>query len=330
MSHKLLIGMKRKEIKNPSIRDINLAIDALDSEHENPFLVLESVNIGEEVRYIQVFYSNNYTNNELEYFMEFRSGTINEYKHYKKVLIEKMDVKKFFEDFLVKNKLPDPTNWKDITSEMQEYNNKHDYFNIFDVAKVNYRTAKEIINCHSIYHGAPLKETVVYQYIAEAIILAKTVLSTDNTWGEIYYTENKRQFYIDIQFPKEWQKFIPDVFRIRGLLYDKMIQVGSYKKDDSFIETNVKPLHEYEKLLACLLLVFIKNVITDDNYFYTAMNYFITSENSIFEDLYTKFVEDNKSSRYLVGYVDGGDFDSSKYLPLSKLYKNFLENLNNI
>jgi len=105
------------------------------------------------------------------------------------------------------------------------------------------------------------------------------------------------------------------------------MQITSYNKENAFIKTNINPLSEYEKLLACILLVFVRYLITDENILFIAMNYFYTSEKNIFMDIYTSFVNNHKSSSYYISYIDADDFDHSNYLSLSELYHNFLDNL---
>ena len=325
MGFKLIIGMEQKEINKPTVRDVNLAIDALDPDHIDPFIILENTKNNNKMPYMQVILNNN-SNEENEYLIEFRQGNDNEFKHYKKITNVKSKIKNYFEVFLLNNILPAPDSWENITFEMLDYYNKHDYFNILDIAVANHRIDKKIIDCHGFSHGDTLKEIAIYQYIAEAIILCKTVLKAGNALGEFYYTEDKKYFYMDIWFPTNWKIFIPDVYRIRGLLSDKMIQISSYNEKNSFIEADVKPLEKYEKLLTCLLLVFVRYLITDDNIIFTAMNYFCTSEKKIFIDIYSNFVDNHRSSNFYISYIDADDFDHSNYLSLSDLNNNFIKN----
>ena len=324
MSIKAIIGMEHKEIFNPSVRDINKAIDNLDPENQNPFIVLEVSKRNNE--FIQVLHYKDHSDDTNKYRVEFRCGTFHDYKHYKLLLADKNEIKKMFEKALLNQEFPSQDNWEDITTEMKNHNKTHTTLSIIEIAKISHRDEKTIIDCYGFKHGSALKDAVVYQFIAESIILCKSVLINNNSFGGIYYTEDKKKFYIDIIFPPEWVQYISKVYSIRGLLTDKMIQISSYSRDNSFIEANVKPIGEYEKLLTCILLLFIKFMLTDDNYILQILNFFRTSSKELFEDIYSKFLVFLENSEYYIGYEDGGDFNFSRYLPLSDLYNNFVEN----
>ena len=153
-----------------------------------------------------------------------------------------------------------------------------------------------------------------------------SVFNIDNSLSGIYYTEDRMNYYIDIKFPPEWKECIPQVDRIRGLLTNNMIQIGSYDNENSFIDTNIYPISEHEKLLTCIILLFVKLVLTDEDYIFKAMNYFYRSKKEQFEEIYIKFLKNLENTDYFIGYEDGSDFNYSRYLSLSELYNNFVDN----
>ena len=326
MVFSLIIGMEKRNIDNPSVRDINVAIDALNPDIENPFIVLEKSSDKGEIEYIQVFHYKEYSKKLLKYRAEFRTGTVDNFRHHKKILDKKKEIKKYFEDFLLIKKLPESDDWEDITSEFINQNNTSAFFDIFDLAERNYRDNKEIIDCHELYHGFELKETIIYQNIAEAIVLCKTILESRGSCGEIYFTEDKNQFYIDFTFPKKWQDFIPIVYRIRALLSGKNIHISCYDNENNFLQTSIEPLPKFERLLSCFLLILAEKLLTEDDYLFSVMSYYYSPDKEVFEKIYTDFIEKRKLSKYFICYEDAEDFDFSEYKPLSEIYNTFSEN----
>ena len=321
MNFVLTIGIESRDIENPTVRDVNIAIDSLNPDNEDSFIVLDSLYGKKEFSYLQVIYYQNYSNKKLQYTVEFRAGAAENFKHYKKITENKTEIKKYFEDFLLTEKLPAPDNWEDITSELLYR------FDVFKLAEKYHRDELNIIDCHEFYHGFELKESIIYQYIAEAIILCKNILESGGSCGEIYFTEDRKRFYIDITIPKKWQNLIPIVYRIQGMLSANTIYITCYDKDGNFLHTPINPLPQSERLLACFLLIFTEKILTNDDYLITVLNYYNSPDKNAFESIYTDFMENKIFSDYFIIYEEAGYFDFCKYEPLSAIYNAYMENI---
>ena len=85
MNYTLIVGMTSERNAKPTLRDINIAIDALDADNSNPFivLVLESSEDINNSTYMQVLKYNNYNEMQTGYRIEIHIGAQNSFKHYK-------------------------------------------------------------------------------------------------------------------------------------------------------------------------------------------------------------------------------------------------------
>jgi len=70
MKYLLVIGTTGKQNNKPTLRDINIAIDSLDANNSNPFIILEPSEAIENTNYIQVLYYSKVNNDTNHYLIE--------------------------------------------------------------------------------------------------------------------------------------------------------------------------------------------------------------------------------------------------------------------
>lgn len=105
----------------------------------------------------------------------------------------------------------------------------------------------------------PRKSLIVYQPLAEAIVLFSQVvtnLKDENrgTKGAIYSSRQGWARFLDIEVPEDWREngvVDKQVYRYKIFAEDMtFFSIGAYKKDDTFIEGDISNLSEYYKSLA--------------------------------------------------------------------------------
>jgi len=328
MRYKLVIGMARNTNYNPTLRDINIAIDSLDTNDSNPFIILEPSDAIENTNFIQLFYYTESKNDSNQYLIETQINKEKGFIQYKYVTSNKTEVKEMFKDYFILQKPPKYDSWEEITDRVVNQNKYSDTFFVYDLAK-NYirNNNKKIFNCYNYCHTSIVDGITIYKSIAEAIILLKDVINLSSKQGDIYYSENRKKIFLDIKIPVNWKEI--KISRINGLLSNDKIHISCLDNDNNYIISDVSPLTEHERLLACFMLIFTEKILSDEKYLYMAMDYFFTPNEDKFKEIYSFFLDKPKYLSYFVTYENNDDFDVSNFKAFSSEYEIFKTNKEN-
>jgi len=324
MKYLLVVGMARKENDKPTLRDINIAIDSLDANSDNPFIILEPSESIENTNFIQVLYYSKANNNTNHYLIEIQINEGKEFKQYKYSTADKNEVKDIFRDYFISQKTPSYDSWEDITDNIINQRKYSDTFFVYELAKNYCRNKNEIFNCYGYCHGSIVNGVPLFQSIAEAIILLKDVVNTSNQQSGIYFSENRKNIFIDIKIPTNWKEI--KISRIRGLLSNNNIDISCYDRNNNYIISDVSPLTNLERLLACFMLIFAEKILSDEQYLYIAMDYFFTPNEDKFKKLYSVLLDKPKHLSYFITYEDDDSFDLSNFKAFSSVYEIFKTN----
>jgi len=324
MKYKLIVGMAKKTNDKPTLRDINVAIDALDADDTDPFIVLEPSETIENTNFIQVLYFYEDEDDTYKYLIEVQKKEVNGFTQYKYYTCDRAEVKEIFKDYFLLQKSPDYTSWEDITEDVINQIKHSDTFFLYELAKSYCRDNKELINCYGYCHGNMANGIPVFQSIAEAIILLKDIINSSNEQGDVYFTEDRKRIYIDCQIPHTWGTI--KICRFKGLLSGGKIHISCYGSENKHIVSNVSPLHDLERLLVCFVLIFAEKFLNDEKYFYTVMDYFFTPDKDKFIEIYSVLLDKPKQLSYFVSYEDCDSFNLSNYTAFSPMYENYKEN----
>ena len=329
MNYKLKVGGTNEINTKPTLRDINIAIDSLNIDNADPFIVLESSEPINGTKYVQVLRYKDYDNMKTYYRCEMQIGDRNSFKQYKYITDNKAEIKKFFEDYFLYGKSPDINTWLDITVEILEHKNVHDVFYLYDLAKNYHRKKKKIYNCYDLSHGDNIATATAYQSVAEAIILFEDIMRSNGNYGEIYFTEDKIRFFIDIVVPDNWKETIKEVYRVKALLRKDKISIACYDQGNNFIPSSISPLQRLERLLSCFILIFTEKLLSAETFLYTVMDYFFMPDFEKFENVYTDFLFQPKYNSYYVTYESDENYNLGGFTPLPKLYETIINNIQN-
>jgi hypothetical protein len=313
--------MTREKNYKPTLRDINIAIDALDANNTDPFIILEPSETIENTNFIQVLYYSEFNNDKNHYLLETQIGGKEDFKQYKYITSNKTEVKNIFGDYFLSQKAPKFDLWENITDEVKNEKRRSNIFFIYELAKDYYRNGKEIFNCYGYNHGNTVNRVPLLQSIAEAIVLLKDVVNSPNKQSDIYFTENRKRIIIDIKIPSNWKMI--GIHRIKGLLSKGKIYISCYDNENNHIISDISPLPYLERLLACFMLIFAEKILSDEQYLFMVMDYFLMHSKDKFMDIYLAFMNNPKSLSYYVIYEDDNSLDMSNYLTFSSLYENF-------
>jgi len=324
MKYLLVVGMTGKRNHKPTLRDINIAIDSLDTNNSDPFIILEPSEAIENTNFIQVLCYNEYNNEINHYLIEIQINEEKGFKQYKYKTLDKSEVKDIFKDYFLSQKPPKYDSWEDITDNVKNQKKYSDMFFVYELAKDYCRSNKEISNCYGYCHGSIMDGIPVFQTIAEAIILLKDVVNASNKQGDIYFSENKKNIFLDIKIPANWKEI--KISRIKGLLSNNWIDISCYDNNNNHIISDVSPLTDLERLLACFMLIIAKKILSDEEYLYMVMDYFFEPNEDKFKTIYSLSIDKPKHLSYFITYKDDDSFDLSNFTAFSSIYEIFKVN----
>ena len=206
MKYLLIIGMTGERNHKPTLRDINIAIDSLDTNNSDPFIILEPSEAIENTNFIQILYFSKFSDDTNRYLIEIQKNEEKGFKQYEYRTPNKSEVKDIFKNYFLLQRPPDYSSWEDITDNVINQKKYSDTFYVYKLAKDYYRNKKEIFNCYGYCHGNIINEIPLFQSIAEAIILLKDVVNLPNQQGNIYFSENRKKIFLDIKIPINWKE----------------------------------------------------------------------------------------------------------------------------
>jgi hypothetical protein len=311
---------------HPTLRDINIAIDALDAEDDHPFIILEVPEKEPKNIFLQtIMYSDD--ENKDCYNIEAQIGVENGYRQYGLHVEDKTKLKKYFEEYFLFGKFPDISTWTDITTDILMEENRCGEFDPLNIARSHYREDKKILNCYGLAHGAMIQNIRIVQPVAESILLLKDVLNLGNC-GDVYFNGDKNWIYINITIPEKWRGTILHIKRFSGYITkNDILKISCYDHGNMFIQADIKPLEDTEKLLPLFILFFTKKMLRDDTSISNSFDYFVNPGFEKFKNIYIDFMKNMRTETFYVAYKNCDEFDFSRYTPLSGLLQNFRENV---
>ena len=331
MNYTLITGTSNVKNNKPTLRDINIAIDSLDINNKNPFIVLEPQNDLIGYNFLQVLIYNNYERKKIDYRVEYRIEEFKEPKQYKYITNDIKKVKALFEDYFLHQKSPDISSWTDVLKEIENEKYICDYISLLKVAKKYKRRNNKIFNLKDIFHGYNINGTIFYQSITEAMLLFFDILNNYNEKDNIYYSANDNRYYINIFIPQTWNKLFNKAFNItRYITENRSIMLSYYDKENMFIEHNIKPLSDMNRLIPCFILLFLQSAINNDNLLLESMKYYSLPIFEKFINIYYLFFKTLEDKEYYVRYEDFNsydeDLDYEKFNDIKILFNNFRDN----
>jgi hypothetical protein len=324
MKYLLVIGMTEKRNNKPTLRDINIAMDSLDANNSNPFIILEPSEAIENTNYIQVLCYSKANNDTNRYLIEIQINEEKRFKQYKYSTTDKIEIKDILKDYFLSQKLPKYDSWEEITDKVINQKKYSDTFFVYKLAKDYYRNNKEIYNCYGYCHGNIVDGIPIFQTIAEAIVLLKDVVKMSNQQGDIYFSENRKNVFLDIKIPANWKEI--KISRIIGLLSNDRIHISCHDHNNNHIISDVSPITTLERLLACFMLIFAEKILSDEQYLYIALDFFFTPTEDKFKKAYSVFLDKPKHLSYFITYEDDESFDLSNFASFSSIYEIFKAN----
>ena len=111
------------KIHKPTLVQIKKAIDALDTDKDDPFIILEVSPSINGSNCLQIYKWIRAEDGKISYTTEFEFDFINsstKWRQYQKEILDIAEVKKLFENYFINRKTPDITDWKEIYQQIIE------------------------------------------------------------------------------------------------------------------------------------------------------------------------------------------------------------------
>ena len=154
--------------------------------------------------------------------------------------------------------------------------------------------------------------------------MLKDVVNMSNQQGDIYFSENRKNVFLDIKILVNWKEI--KINRIRGLLSNDRIHISCHDHNNNHIISNVSPLTDIERLLTCFILIFAEKILSDEQYLYIALDYFFSPSEDKFKKVYSVFLDRPKHLSYFITYEDDEIFNLSNFTAFSSIYEIFKAN----
>ena len=332
-------GQIKGEIHKPNLVQIKKAIDALDTDIDDPFLILETSIPINGSNCLQIYKWIRSKDGKVSYTTEFEFDFINsslKWRQYQKEIQNVSEVKRLFENYFINRETPDISDWNEIYQKIiDKLKNKkisEAYFNIEDTCSMSVRKNDNLIfKGHGIKHGSIINGKTIYQPMGEALTLLADIINSEGKYGDIYYSTDKKRFYCDILFPKEWPGQNSNIPEFRAYHIRDKISIAALNKESKQVFLKIKPLKTANRLLPCLLLLIIEKLLCNETYLETAIYYFLYSNYSNFIALYELVFNyfPFKKYRIIDNYDDEEDdnkFDLSDYLSFTSMCRIIMEN----
>ncbi|MDR2734062.1 MAG: hypothetical protein LBC99_05375 [Spirochaetota bacterium] len=319
-------GMTDIVNSHPTLRDINIAIDSLDAENTNSRFTLKAFKGQADETSLRLV---SYINDEatVYYSIFVKLSRANNFREYHCATTDKAEIKKYFEDFFLYEILPDINKWRESTSDRLNEEKTSGWFHLVKLAKSHHREDKKILDCYGLAHGAMIQNIRIMQPVAESIILLKDILNLGNC-GDVYFSKDKNWIDLEIIIPEAWRGKIKYVRSFSGYkTHGDFLSISCYDHEDKFIQANIKPLENLDRLLPLFILFLTKKMIHNDTSMYNIFDYFYRPCFEKFKRIYIDFAESLENDTYYVVDENCKGFDPTQYTPLSELYQVFLKNM---
>ncbi|MCL2128766.1 MAG: hypothetical protein FWH35_00235 [Treponema sp.] len=314
----LIGGQLDGKIFHPTLVQIKKAIQALDTDKNDPFLILAVNPPINGADFIQIYKHIGAENGKFFYTTEIQFDFISnneKWRQYGNEIDDINEVKKIFEDYFINKITPDVTGWDDIYQRVKNAKKHAGFFNIEEIcSKYVRKNDNSIYNGHGIKHGAVISEKAIYQLMGEALSLMAELFDSDRKYGDVYFSNDKKRFYCNIIFPKTWpgrNRNIPQfaVSHIRDRFSISAISSGGKR-----VFLNIEPISTANRLLPCLILLVVEKLLSDEAYLETAIDYFLNANYANFIKLYKLVYTEFSFRKYWMvdNYDDDGE-DESKF-----------------
>jgi hypothetical protein len=315
MEFKLITGMDGNTDHNPTLRTINTAIDTLDADDDNAYIVLDPSEAIEESIFLQTALCVNRKDGSDSYLIETRFQHHDDnFRQYKYSTPDKAEIKKYFEDYFINKKAPSIENWTCINDALKEEPNIRKPINIYEIAKTFSRRKSDVIyQGFEIKHGSDINGISFYQSIGEAVNLFRDIYPELGDSSNIYYSDDNKRFYCDIKIPLKWECILCDAARIMMYWRGDFIHIACLNNEDIFIEDTIESIKSSEKMIFCFLTRIIEKLIVNPEFLAEMTDYIDKPDYHSFVAVYSEIYNDQKREIYYVQYSNCDDFDISKY-----------------
>ena len=326
MKYNLNIPQTNYNKNNPTLRDINICIDNLSKDRKDSFIVLDKLDDSKHIEFLQVNYYYDYDKEKEIYRIEYKYLNCKNPRQYKYETNDKGEVKKYYEDYIIHNITPDVNKWQDITIILKEEEKLNLYVNILSLAQTYYRDNRKIFNCYNFAHGENIDGYILYQSIAEALILFFDIVS-NNGMNKLLYTKDMKRISITFSIPTKWEIQFKNISTVKSHFEENCILISYYKNNDTFIKSNIRPLTKLNRLIPCFLLLIFEIILKNEKELFLFMNYLSKPNKREFITLYKAISSLIKDEGFFVWYADFdtyyNDTDYSKFYDFNEIINNY-------
>ena len=328
-------GQIENKVNKPNLVQIKKAIDALDTDKGNSYIILEISPPINGSSFIQTLKYIRSKDGKYSYIVEIQfdySSDHIEWKQYQKLIEDVNEVKILFEDYFINKKTPDVTGWDEIYHEIKNEKKSSDSFDIMEVCSRCVRKNDNLIfNGHGIKHGCIIDGKTIYQPMGEALTLLAEIIDSGGKYGDVYYSTDKKRFYCDIVFPRKWPGRNRNIPKFHAYHRRDTISITALNKENKQVFLKIKPLKTANRLLPCLILLAVAKLMNNETYLESAIDYFLNLNYSNFVKFYQLVFSDFTFKKYQIydsydGKENDYKFDLDDYLSFSSMCRIIMEN----
>lgn len=185
------------------------------------------------------------------------------------------------------------------------------------------------------------KKTTLCQPIGEALSLVSLMIIAMNKSnveksGDIYYSDDGKAFFIDINIQDDWREngvVQYDIYNYKALFNKETIRIAAYDINNEYIRGDMEHLHQLYKLLPCIAVIIAKESIFNEDYSKLFNEYIKNPSVDVFVNLHEDVYQNHKNEDYNIIYEDISDYDISRlksYGSINKIAKDNKEDSSEI
>ena len=332
----LIGGQIGENNTKPTLVQIKKAIESLDAEKSNPFLVLETSDPINDSNFIQVLKIIDLENGNPSYFIEIQfnnSGSTEKFLQYQKKTKDVNDVKVLFEEYFIKKNTPDISNWKDKTLKIFGQEKMYEYFHLGDLCSQCVREKDDVIfQGHGIKHRNVIEGNTIFQTMGEALTLLAEIVNSAGKYGDAYFSNDKKRFFGDIIIPTKWPDQNSTIPKFLTYYHKDAIGVTALNNIGKQMYLKIIPINTANRLLPCLIMLIVEKLINNETYMEAAIDYFINQDYSYFIKLYELVYSKINNIKFQIfdgydGYEDDDiSFNLNDFHSFSAICRTFIEN----
>ncbi|MCQ2974489.1 MAG: AAA family ATPase [Bacteroidales bacterium] len=175
--------------------------------------------------------------------------------------------------------------------------------------------------------------TTICQAIGDAVILCSELISSKNNIGDIFFSENNNDFFVDINIPEDWRDnfvFEFNVFNYKVLYSYQNIKLACYDKNKKFIKDDFKHFHPKYKICLVLAVILSKQLIEDEDFRSLFVDFISQPTKEKFIIICENFYQVNKDLDIELDWNDLSKYEIKTFKTFSNIYKNIKNNTEDI